>query len=486
LNQIVPEALPRQLPLPTGGYIGSGSPRRALYSNGNVKVFPDDKEITVLDAARIWGAQGDRANWSTSETRSTVEIIKNNSQPSPIKENPPSVLVPGPQQQPLPRTSDGGMLFEMDVPAVAYGTVSTGGISGVQVGPVDLASPKVPATAAIPEEANNAAADVRDVAAMAERMDNIETERIPCPRLCGATFGPGIGGLAMFQNGDVRKMWLWYDRAGSSRLSGIPASISAPEQAFSELVSPMDPARAGSPDKHLKTSLPRCFPRSLKDMMDMTAAVKEAQWGEVNETDAASDDQEDNSGDNFFEYMSTGSLSSDSDNEPAEFINISNEKGSRIYENYFGNFRRPIAEPPGGAARKLGNEEHQSQSSLVGSHASGRKIQVVGPSSDTLAPTVHVTHDFDKLALNDQSAQLAREWELGQWQPEEFGLISAIQQSLASQRAYYSDQDLEGLKGEGVFRTPGSPPSSRGTPCTGTKNHSVGYQFCVSYFVAHL
>ena len=39
----------------------------------------------------------------------------------------------------------------------------------------------------------------------------------------------------------------------------------------------------------------------------------------------------------------------------------------------------------------------------------------VGPSLDMLAPAVRVTHAYDALVLNNQSIDLAKEWQLGSW-----------------------------------------------------------------------
>jgi hypothetical protein len=449
---MIPEALPKK-PFAQPDGTKSFSPQlSSLFSNGRAKIFADERDgAAASDAARIWGGQGDRTNRPSVGTESrTVEVMRN-AQLSPVKENGPAV---GPQQ--VARINDGAMLFEMDVPAVAYGTVTTGGMSGVQVGPIE-----VPVASTIVEETENTTARVRDVAAMAERMDNIETERIPCPRLAGATFGPGMGGLAMFKNGDVKKMWFWYDhRAGSSRLAGIPSSISAPEQAFSD---PGTASKRGDGTHEAadsKVSKPRDYPRTMKDLMSMVAAAKEAQWGEVNESNADSNDQEQSSGDNFYEYMSTGSISSDSDNEPADLegVEVAIGKGSHsIYENYFGRYRRPVAEPTDGNTKKA---DEESQASRTGSGVVGGKGRVAGPSSDTLAPSVHVTHDYDKIALNNQSAEIAKEWELGQWQ----GSVSAFvvpNNDVGPRQGAQSDQVVNGVI-VNVNQTPSTAGAHRG------------------------
>lgn len=453
--------------------LGQTSPQ--LFSNGNrTKVFNDDRE-GAADAALLWGTQGDRPTRIGIETRTTVERVRTQYQSSPVKENINQGAAP---KQPKQRNSDGGMLFEMDVPAVAYGTAER--MPGVQVGgPIDLTSPKAVATAAMVEETNNAAAHVRDVATMAERMDNIETERIPCPRICSAVFGPGVGGLAIFKNGDVKKMWTWYDRASSSRLSGISSSISAPETAFSDPGSSKGLGSAGNHESELKTSNPRDYPRSMKDLMDMTEAASEAQWGgEVNESGAADsqDEQEQSSNDNFFEYMSAGSISSDSDdNEPIDF---DSGRGSSRYENYFGNFRRPLAVPGGNTKQSEGDEQKPQVEQTESPGTS--KLPVVGPSSDTLAPTVHVTHDFDKLALNNQSAELAKDWELGQWQTEEevrVRLSPGMQAYLEPTRHLGTLQEDSGM-----VDPPTSPTIQRGMPLEGIELAGLS-QNCIDVFL---
>jgi hypothetical protein len=450
---MIPEALPKKALTQPDGSSSFPPQLSSLFSNGRAKIFADERDgVTASDAARIWGGQGEQYRPSVNTETRTIEVMRN-AQMSPIKEKGPAV---GPQQ--VARSNDGSMFFEMDVPAVAYGTVTTGGMSGVQVGPIE-----VPVASTIVEETENTAARVRDVAAMAERMDNIKTERIPCPRLAGATFGPGMGGLAMFKNGDVKKMWFWYDRAGSSRLAGIPSSISAPEQEFSEPGIADKPGGDGTHEvAESKVSRPRDYPRTMKDLMSMVAAAKEAQWGEVNESDADSNDQEQSAGDNFYEYMSTGSISSDSDNEPADLgsAEVAIGKCSHgTYENYFGRYRLPVAAPTDGNTTKADEDAPLLRSSRTGSVVEGGKGRVVGPSSDTLAPSVHVTHDYDKVALNNQSAEIAKEWELGQWQGSASGFVVSDNE-VGPQRAPQSDQIVNGIRGK-VNQTPSAAGAHR-------------------------
>jgi len=91
--------------------------------------------------------------------------------------------------------SDGGLMlpFDMDVP-VAYSMGSAGIAAGIPTATVnDLVSPGAVSAVGASEDKDKIDRDAIDAAAI---MDSIETDRIPCPRLCGATFSFGVGGLA--------------------------------------------------------------------------------------------------------------------------------------------------------------------------------------------------------------------------------------------------------------------------------------------------
>lgn len=91
--------------------------------------------------------------------------------------------------------SDGGLMlpFDMDVP-VAYSMASAGIAVGIPTATVnDLVSPGTVSAVGAAEDKEKIDRDAINAAAI---MDSIETDRIPCPRLCGATFSFGVGGLA--------------------------------------------------------------------------------------------------------------------------------------------------------------------------------------------------------------------------------------------------------------------------------------------------
>lgn len=83
------------------------------------------------------------------------------------------------------------MPFDMDLPL--YPLSSLGISSRMNQGLVgDLISPTTLSTAASMDE--NDQTETNRLSSLV--MDSIDTARIPCPRICGATFSAGVGGLA--------------------------------------------------------------------------------------------------------------------------------------------------------------------------------------------------------------------------------------------------------------------------------------------------
>lgn len=221
-----------------------------------------------------------------------------------------------------------------------------------------------------------------------ELMKKIDTDRIPCPRLCGVTFGPGIGGLAVFHNGDIRKVWSWWENKNPSKRSMFPGMVGHSSiNAYSVSI-----------DK--RTAKPAsAFPRSLKDLHEMTMAAREAQWGGTE--DGASTSLEHLEGDSFFEEDSASS--SDSGDEQNEDFLSSEAKDSKdLYTQYFGEYQQPTL-----AVSDYGPALEQEE--VVGG---GGALQD-GTPSDMLAPFVKVTFEYDPLVLNRQSVMLAKGWKLG-------------------------------------------------------------------------
>lgn len=278
--------------------------------------------------------------------------------------------------------------FDMDVP-VAYSIPSSDvqqalrrntGAAGTVVGE------------SVPTAATAVSQDSGEIVSPTVRVQ-VDTRRIPCPRLCGASFGPG--GLAIFANGQVQRMWAWYT---SSAAASLAHHQGRPDEDFSG-------RRALAPGE--KRGL-----RTMNDLQNMMKAAKNAQWGEHSEDDASSVASQ-QLGLGFFEDgdsdddESTDSVDADDSEDLAE---LGDEKHKGMYETYFGDFRRPLTK----ANSRLG-------SSRPGS-SDGDSIG--GPSSDMLSPVVKITRAFDKTAMHHQSRELALKWKLGDFP---YDLLNEIQ-----------------------------------------------------------
>lgn len=144
------------------------------------KIFPSDSDVVIKDAARTWGKLADSLLAAAAIERNPVFDRRDTTSffGANIGTTAHSIGAEG-----------GGMPFDMDVP-VAYSLANAGFTS---IGKGDLTSPNFASAIDSTEDSNQADNDVRDAAILMERT---ETDRIPCPRLCGATFCPGVGGLA--------------------------------------------------------------------------------------------------------------------------------------------------------------------------------------------------------------------------------------------------------------------------------------------------
>jgi hypothetical protein len=270
----IPEALPK-LDVPrTADMRGRlSSPTKKTRSNDFVitsfppntlqtQVFPDVNEgSTLLDLGGMFS--GKTESGVTSAPRGT----NNRSEKRSISPRQSSGLDDTLRES--GRRTDMGMFmqFDMDAPVqAAYDTVNTGNVAGLQVGIPGITSNVILGTSAEDSESL-----VRDATSM---MENIETARIPCPRLCGASFGYGNGSrIVMFHNGEVKKMWNWYQKTDMIRLSNFaggqvdPASTSNPRGLMSKV--------STETNEKSETSLQSLGPRSLKELNDMVATAKE-------------------------------------------------------------------------------------------------------------------------------------------------------------------------------------------------------------------
>ncbi len=233
-------------------------------SNNQARVFPETKEgNSLIDVASIWGVSTNSAtDFGTSQ--GDYGNIEQSGPASPLKA---TVATEDSVRNNVRRQEGSFMPFDMDVPVpVAYNSVSAGNLNSIQLGMTEM----TPLSAII-----NATDDgVEGKLNSASIIENIDTERVPCPRLCGAVFGPGNGRLTVFRNGEVKKMWNWYQRTDTIRLSSIPggqvevASSSDPQALITDSKTETDTER-----QHQATS--SSGPRTLKDLVDMVSAAKE-------------------------------------------------------------------------------------------------------------------------------------------------------------------------------------------------------------------
>jgi hypothetical protein len=254
-----------------------GMVRTTFPMSHQPKVYPEDKEgLSLSDAAGFWNNNtnimggetpqnhaGDLrtfAEHKSSPQRKTLQHVDVVQQKMAESSNPPK--------------REGGIIpFDIEVP-VAYGSVST----NTQVAMTDMSSGNVVSSSGlgVVEEGEPDSGEVRESIPI---LENIESERVPCPRLCGATFG-GNFGLVVFHNGEINKMWNWYQRADTIRLSSISGgkidnTSSDPESLrLVHDTSDTHPLSTGEKEKRSVAN----GPRTLKELVNMMAAAKEVRY----------------------------------------------------------------------------------------------------------------------------------------------------------------------------------------------------------------
>ena len=316
------------------------------YSSA-ARIYPESKESSLGDIAAAWSGQ---------DSSGPPQHLRENSGDADF----------------------GQMQFDLDVAAV-FSTVADGekpaflgGKHQDKISP-DGASPSAIKRSVVQVDDLEGEQDVDTARAAAEFMEKIETRNIPCPRLCGATFGPGVGGLVAFNNGEVGKMWKWYS-GGMSIPRRHPAHQPEREQSSAQ-------------DSMVRNETVR----SLKDLFDMMKASKESQWGVEKEDDDLQSADSGRLNDNFFE--------DDSDeNEDDESSDSVDSDSDGLIESVPGNR----------SSSRIHFEENRK--SITSSD-----LGISGPSSDILTPHVFVRNEVNVTSLNGQSAELALDWKLGNW-----------------------------------------------------------------------
>ncbi len=287
----MPEALPKSHSPRTQEPIGKESPTKSIALRDNLirtafppmnetRVYPEDREGNSLtDAASFWGTSRTGVDSSLLFNRGEERrlALRDASVPSPQKAD-------GVESVTNRRVGVEGsvMPFDMDVP-VAYGSVTVGNTSSLQIGMTDIATGAIVSTTSmggIVEEGNPMSGEPLQKISI---MQSIETERVPCPRLCGAVFGRGNGGLVIFHNGEVKKMWNWYQRTDSLRHSnpmGKNGSIISEQEGLRRVhnatgTGTTHPLSTEEDDTAKPQTNAKLGPRTLKELIGMMAAAKE-------------------------------------------------------------------------------------------------------------------------------------------------------------------------------------------------------------------
>lgn len=296
--------------------------------------------------------------------------------------------------------------FVMDVPIV----------SGMDV--VEVASPPI---VMLSNEENAIEIGLQRQNISSRRIDK---DKVPCPRLCGASFSHGIGGIVCFNNGEVGKMWAWHEQADVRRAC-LPAEKERPtslkQTNTTESITSDAIYEGGSSvfysesTEHMTLQRRKDCPRTLQDLEDMTDHARFSQWrsDESSGEESSSDDESDESLDEFGSEDEGGEKHA--------------EERKRMYEKYFGILHdnavsspsqqgeekvesdTSISPPRSPSSRQKKNSD--SSKSLAGGVGSNL---AENPSSD-LVPNVYISYDQDNLGFNGQSEHLARAWMLGEW-----------------------------------------------------------------------
>jgi hypothetical protein len=228
----------------------------------------------LLDAAGLWGgSSGKNDPLANRGNDKRFSLEPNQVSPQKAADNE------DPSAAPIRRSAlEGGLMpFDMEVP-VAYRSVTAGNIPTLQHGITDISTGGLVTSKGIGvvEEVEPVSVDVKHSTSI---MENIDTERVPCPRLCGAVFGKGNGGLVIFNNGEAKKMWNWYQRTDTIRLSSAPGGKGDPSERMVHNTSGTGTSHQLSPQVEATAKRSKMLmssgPRTLKELVAMVATAKE-------------------------------------------------------------------------------------------------------------------------------------------------------------------------------------------------------------------
>ncbi len=257
-------------------------------------------------------------------------------------------------------------------------------------------------------------------------VDPFRAMNVPCPRLCGATFGMGGEGIIVFSNGDVRRQWTRFQAEQQSNRAESKQQLPSK--------SPNKDGRSRADNNKSQ----QC-PRTMLDLMRMNAAAKIAQWG-VDEADDDSGQSDDESSVGSEDSHSSSSSSSSVGSEEFEsFFLQQTTSGGDV--GFVDDARLSLASTSAltlasaaGSRSSLTAKEKilsstapsvapQSNRFSTKRSSTGRKLNsgagpddaFLNPATDHLAPAVTFTQSYDFLVMNGQCPELADSMEFGPW-----------------------------------------------------------------------
>ncbi|KAL7466238.1 hypothetical protein ACHAXS_006526 [Conticribra weissflogii] len=287
----------------------------------------------------------------------------------------------------------------------------------------------------------DSAGEVQNISIQNIPIDPKKAAKVICPPLCGAIFSPGgVGGLVKFGNGPVKRMWSWYQsNQNTSPIS--PYSRTLREKILGD--DGFEETDDASDEKKMNTSKEgtrgdnQKFPRTMFDLIEMSASAKIHQWGEENNennTDNVSNEDSSSSSessgtssegdsDRFYNDDETSGSDSESFYHVRRKNSASDDSDSfegNMFDDYFAASRKSLLGP----FPSSNVDDHSSANQKVGTRTleDGGNERFAGLPS--LSPNVVVTKRYDEIVLNGQLPELAQLLQLGDcwWLSDDFSV----------------------------------------------------------------
>lgn len=203
---------------------------------------------------------------------------------------------------------------------------------------------------------------------------------------------PYISLSLVFNNGGVKRMWRWWEKSDPTRLASVPGLIGEPSL-NDTLGSSLHLEERDDPTRSCRKSSGINYPRTLKDLLAMTEAAREAKWGEQGEAEDLNSEFP-VIGNAFFEDDSGDSSESEEEQDDEDPENIRKQDYSS------GNV----------LASRSNTDQTVNDMTETSKDADGI---AAGAASDMLTPMVKISNEYIAVSLNNQSPALALRWKLG-------------------------------------------------------------------------